>query len=155
MNRTVHPSVIFAAAAALALVANGRQNKHGAWRFSLGRLRAHVDGDSLHLWHRGAARIWCELRAKSPTPSPAALPALAVEWIRTRSGPVTVTREGDWATIQGPSGTHSLSIAPEHGGETRLRAHVAGFVYCNGGRQPWRPTHHARPSHIALSIHGA
>ena len=107
MTRTVHPSVIFAAAAALALVANGRQNKHGGWRFTLGRLRAHVDGDGLYLWHRGAARIWCELRAKSPTPSPARLLPALVAQVHQPTTPTPLWRPTHHAR---PSSHIALSI---------------------------------------------
>ena len=109
MQRTTHPATIFTAAMALSLIANSRRTSRGAWRFTLGRLRAHVDGDGLYLWHRGAARVWCELRAKSPTPSPARLLPALVAQVQQTTTPAPL----------------------------------------------WRPTHHARPSHIALSIHGA
>ncbi len=69
MTRNVSPSVVFLLAAVLAMFGTGRRTAHGAWRFQLGALRAHVDADELTLWKRGGPAILATLHARSPSPA--------------------------------------------------------------------------------------
>lgn len=73
MTRTIHPAAIHLLAAVFAIFGTGRTTAHGATRYRLGSMRAHIDADGMVLWRAGGAAILATLEPGHP-PRPVTAP---------------------------------------------------------------------------------
>ena len=73
MTRTIHPAAVHLLAAVFAILGTGRTTAHGATRYRLGSMRAHIDADGIVLWRAGGPAILATLEPSHP-PRPVTAP---------------------------------------------------------------------------------